>query len=102
MSQIQFCCDRMESAIRDPDIPIIYTGKFNEYGVQILDGGTSSLLLEFCPFCGQKLPQSLRDSWFDELERRGIDPIEGNIPAECTDNRWYTKPPKLSKTPRPS
>jgi hypothetical protein len=29
----------------DPDVPVIYTPKFNEFGVRVLD---------FCPWCGQK------------------------------------------------
>ena len=89
MNESTFCCRRMESAISDPDLPVVYTAKFNEYGLKILDGGTSSLALIFCPWCGQKLPESLRDAWFDELERRSIDPYGDDIPVEFSDERWY-------------
>jgi hypothetical protein len=89
MSQMNFCCDRMRSAIEDPEIPIIYIPKFREFGVRVLDGGTSNIGLLFCPWCGQKLPESLRDFWFDELERLGIDPTGDEIPTEFCDERWY-------------
>jgi hypothetical protein len=38
----------------DVDKPISYTENFNEYGLKIYDGGSSSILIEFCPFCGEK------------------------------------------------
>jgi hypothetical protein len=85
----QHCCEQMKMAVADPDIPIVYTPKFREYGVRVLDGGSSTLGFMFCPWCGQRLPESLRDVWFDELERRGIDPADGNIPAEFSDETWY-------------
>jgi hypothetical protein len=59
----------------------------------VLDGGTSTIELLFCPWCDHKLPDSLRDKWFDELERRGIDPISPDVPAEFTDERWYAERP---------
>ncbi len=43
------------------DTPIIYIKKFDEYGIKIWDGGSSSLIISFCPWCGQKLPNSKRD-----------------------------------------
>ncbi|MFJ5636668.1 DUF6980 family protein [Streptomyces goshikiensis] len=35
---------------------------------------------------------SQRDRWFDELERRGIDPSEDEVPAEFQDDRWLVTP----------
>lgn len=62
-----------------------------EFGIQVLDGGTSSIGLTFCPWCGQKLPSSLRDAWFDEMDRLGIGPFGEHIPAEFSDERWYSE-----------
>ena len=89
MSAIKFCCPQMEAAANDPDIPVIYPPKFREFGILILDSGTSSLRLVFCPWCGQPLPVSLRDDWFDRLEHLGVDPYGETIPEEFTDERWY-------------
>ncbi|WP_432705930.1 DUF6980 family protein [Actinoallomurus iriomotensis] len=33
------------------------------------------------------MPASQRDRWFAEMERRGIDPWEDEIPAEFQDDR---------------
>ncbi|WP_406432826.1 DUF6980 family protein [Streptomyces sp. NBC_01589] len=46
----------------------------------------------FCPWCGQRLPDSQRDRWFEEVESRGIDPWEDEVPAEFQDDRWLTSP----------
>lgn len=89
MSTIGFCCLQMESALADSTVPVDYIPKLREYGVRILDGGSSHLRITFCPWCGQKLPDSLRDEWFDNLERIGVDPYGDEIPSEFTDGRWY-------------
>jgi hypothetical protein len=89
VNRIEFCCERMTDAISGPEIPIVYVREFREFGIRVLDGGSSFIELSFCPWCGQKLPKSLRDRWFDELERRGIDPATDEVPAEFTDDRWY-------------
>ncbi|WP_443053651.1 DUF6980 family protein [Streptomyces sp. NBC_00285] len=68
--------------------------RFQEYGLIIHDGGTASVGIDFCPWCGRRLPESQRDRWFDELERRGIDPQEEEIPAEFLDDRWLASLPR--------
>jgi len=48
-------------------------------------------LVRFCPWCGKKLPNSLRRQWFKELEGRNTDdPRDPKIPAKFLDERWYT------------
>jgi hypothetical protein len=89
MSEPNFCCEQMRFALESPEIPLVYTRKFREFGIRILDGGSSKLGITYCPWCGQKLPDSLRDLWFDELERLGIDPAGENVPVEFSDERWY-------------
>jgi len=72
------------------DTPIIYVKKFNEYGIKIMDGGSSSIMIKFCPWCGKQLPESKRDLWFDELESIGInDPWNENIPDKYQTDEWY-------------
>jgi len=64
---------------------------FNEYGLIVHDGGSSSITIEFCPWCGTQLPESLRDRWFDELEALGFDnPFEQDIPKKYKTNEWYS------------
>ncbi|WP_425247065.1 DUF6980 family protein, partial [Streptomyces sp. NEAU-NA10] len=71
-----------------PDALVRFVPKFREYGLIVHDGGTASIRIEFCPWCGARLPESQRDRWFDELEARGIDPWEDEVPAEFEDGRW--------------
>jgi hypothetical protein len=37
---------------------ILYYPKPGDYGIPVLDGGTSYIVLDFCPWCGAKLPQA--------------------------------------------
>jgi len=60
----------MQYAINEESVPIIYVAKYREFVIRILDGGTSYIVLLFCPWCGNKLPESLRNMWFQELEWR--------------------------------
>lgn len=81
----------MEDPELSLDVPLHYSPRFREYGIKILDGGSSNLRIHFCPWCGQKLPNSLRDEWYDELERIGIDPGADEIPEEFSEDTWWRK-----------
>ncbi|WP_331745170.1 hypothetical protein [Kitasatospora sp. NBC_01300] len=93
------CCEAMNSRVNAPcgqhddpsacpDALVGFSARFQEYGLIIHDGGTSRVRIDFCPWCGRRLPESQRDRWFDELERRGIDPWEDEVPAEFLDGSW--------------
>ena len=84
-------CDKHSDPFSCPDYVINYNEKFDEYGLIIHDGGNSSYSINFCPFCGFKLPESKRDRWFDELESLGFDdPIENqNVPSKYRSGEWY-------------
>lgn len=96
------CCDGMDLALAQacvehsdtlecPDALIAYNGKFDEYGVIIRDGGTSVSVINFCPYCGTKLPESKRDLWFDTLGEMGFDdPAEQDIPTSFQTGEWYS------------
>jgi hypothetical protein len=69
---------------------IFYSAKFDEYGLIIHDGGASYVLIGHCPWCGQKLPESKRDLWFDTLEALGFDnPPQDEIPLEFETDAWW-------------
>ena len=88
---IQFDCDKCDDEYECPDTLLSYIPNFDEYGIIIHDGGTSSLSIQYCPWCGQKLPDSKRDLWFDTLESLGFDdPSEQNIPPEFQTDKWYS------------
>ena len=86
-----YCCGKMEQHVSDPTTAIIFTPKFREFGISIVDGGSSKVLIQHCPWCGVELPSSLRDRWFDELEQLGLEPEDDNMPDELTSAEWWLK-----------
>ena len=83
-------CDKHPDRFDCPDCLLDYSPKFREYGLIVHDGGSACSIIKFCPWCGTQLPDSLRDRWFEEMERRGIDPWEGEIPQEFQSNDWWS------------
>ncbi|WP_431899346.1 DUF6980 family protein [Nonomuraea sp. bgisy101] len=86
--QVTWRCDDHEDPFDCLDILIGFDARFREYGLIIHDGGTSTIGIAFCPWCGSRLPVSQRDRWFEELEQRGIDPWGAEVPMEYKDGRW--------------
>ncbi|MDZ4100530.1 MAG: hypothetical protein U1E12_02505 [Hydrogenophaga sp.] len=86
------CCEQMRSAVSDDDLPLEYAPKFREYGILYCDDGSSYQLIQHCPWCGSQLPASLREAWFDELDRLGLEP-EDPMPDELRDGRWWKQGP---------
>ena len=82
-------CNRHPDRFDCPDALIHYSPKFREYGLIVHDGGSASCRIRFCPWCGTHLPGPLREEWFAEMERRGIDPWEGEMPAEFLSAAWW-------------
>lgn len=91
--QVDWHCDTHPDRYDCADALISFTAKFREYGLIIHDGGTSSIIISYCPWCGARLPESQRDRWFDEMERRGINPWTSDVPAEFEDDRWMRSEP---------
>jgi len=99
--KVKQCCEKMKYFVNQkcnmhddafccPDIIMFYEEKFDEYGIIIHDSGKSYIKIEFCPWCGKKLPDSKRDSWFIELEKQGImNPFEEDIPEKFNSGAWW-------------
>ena len=88
------CCEMMEYFLNNNESNKIiqYSDRFDEYGIVIHDGGNSSIIINYCPWCGKELPKSKRDEWFDTLEKLGfINPLEEDIPIEFKSNLWWNK-----------
>ena len=87
---VPHCCSDMAQALVDDDRTVVFVPKFREYGIPINDGGTSYKLIQYCPWCGQQLPSSLRNEWFDKMDEMSIDPADQDaIPEAYRDARWY-------------
>jgi hypothetical protein len=82
------CCERMVSFLRADNLPIYYSAKFREWGINY-PGGDSIQLIEFCPWCGTKLPDPLGDQWHERIRVMGLDPDEDEIPEPMRTDRWW-------------
>ena len=55
------------------DKTIFYSKRFDEYMIPVSEDGLSGICIAYCPWCGQKLPESKRERWFEELDEMGIE-----------------------------
>lgn len=88
-------CERLINALENSDVPLRYTPWLREYGILFLDDRVSVLLIEYCPFCGEKLPDSLRNEWFDRLDELGLEPDDDDVPFAMRSDRWWMTPDGL-------
>jgi hypothetical protein len=58
--RVNYRCETHPDVFDCPDNLIYYSAKFDEYGIIIHDGGSSFIVISFCPWCGTKLPESRR------------------------------------------
>lgn len=55
-------CRWLERAAHDPNCPVEFDPKLNEYNLKCSDG--SSMRIYHCPFCAGRAPESLRSQLF--------------------------------------
>lgn len=67
---------------------VCYVPHIREFGVTVLDGGSSKIRIFYCPVTGKKLPESLADQWFDRLEELGLEPEDA--PPEMKSEDWWS------------
>ena len=82
-------CDQHSNRFDCPDSLVYWSEQFDEYGLIVHDGGSSYVTIHYCPWCGNCLPDSKRDRWFEELETRGLDPDDPNLPEKYRSSAWY-------------
>ena len=64
------CCGYLERAGLDPESPIDFDTRTNEYQFKYMVAGgkgEGSLIIYHCPFCGGAAPESLRDALFETV-----------------------------------
>lgn len=92
------CCDKMEyflgqirEEIIDSDEILYYCPQFDEYGITVHDSDSRSYIkIDYCPFCGRKLPDSKRALWFKILEEQGLDVIDySELPRKYFTDKWW-------------
>lgn len=88
---ISFCCDEIARHLEEGEVALSYADRFREYGIKILDGGSATQMIGFCPWCGTNLPTSLRDEWFDVLDELGLEAGDPKIPEEMSSGMWWRR-----------
>lgn len=60
--EVERVCDRHPNRHDCPDCLVSYSPVNRQYGLLIHDGGSSSFRIRFCPWCGGRLPEPLRET----------------------------------------
>ena len=82
-----FFIDRDECALG-------YSPSFREFHLQARPRYGAAQLMSYCPFTGAKLPESLRNRLFEELETIGL--LDGlaeieRAPTEFQSEEWWIR-----------
>jgi len=93
---IKYCCPLMAEFIVDPRIPIDYIPYLREH---IITSKKFSMahIIYYCPWCGTKLPTSVREEYFeifyDELHLTRADNLlkTPGLPEEFKTDEWWKK-----------
>lgn len=96
VSKLRSDYSELFSLVDDVASPIEFIPRFREFGVyrgrseftppsDVLD------VINFCPFTGRNLPHSLRDVYFNEIERLGFYSIDDkNLPRKYLSDIWWS------------
>ncbi len=91
-AQANHRCDEHPNGLDCPDLFVYYSPVFREYGlVNHVEHEVG--IIDFCPWCAARLPESLRDRWFEELSALGIDPWNAEVPEAFLSSSWWSSAP---------
>lgn len=79
-----FCCELMEINCTDERVQLYYNPVMDEYYIP-LKRNAAKQLIRYCPWCATKLPDSVRDKYFELLDD---DQLE-NPPLEFQSDAWW-------------
>jgi hypothetical protein len=87
-----YCCLTMDAELSKEGAILYYDPQYREYGVDLLERG--GMLIDYCMFCGKKLPISVRDEWFGILENEyGLEWPDSKdkkkVPQEFWTDEWW-------------
>ncbi len=80
----------MNDFLEDKRLPVLYFPKYREYNLTLINSNAVQGI-NFCPWCGKKLPKDLRDIYYDILESEYSNLDDENIPAEFHNEEWWKK-----------
>jgi hypothetical protein len=84
------CCKEMDFFLEEKRVRISYIDYKRLYAIKLTSGGLQTM--NYCPWCGHKLPEPLDEEWFNLLEEMGFDnPRQQEIPKEFKTDEWWKK-----------
>jgi hypothetical protein len=92
--ELHHCLELCSELLNDGSL-LHYSPKYREYGLRI-PKTTGYMLMNFCMFCGKKLPESVRDKWFDILEKEyelesPMEQDKKKVPRDFWTDEWWKK-----------
>jgi hypothetical protein len=91
---MNFCCEDMQRLVGNQRTSVTYKAIDRRFVIE----GDLGLEMDYCPWCCTKLPENLREEWFETLEREyGIETDIGeardrtDIPQEFWSDEWWKK-----------
>jgi hypothetical protein len=88
------CCDFFKQMLNDCKVRLEYRPTFREFGIKLVGSGGLQLI-DYCPWCGTKLPKELCKEWDDILRKeyhKNPDKIMvEEAPAEMQTDEWWKK-----------
>ncbi len=89
-------CEEMAECFEDVRNMIAYLPWAREYGIRVIDPGRPLddqpqrvRPIHYCPWCGDRLPPSLRGEWERRLAAQGLDPETPDPPDELGTEAWW-------------
>jgi hypothetical protein len=85
-----FICHPVEGEYKDLSPVILWLRPWNEYRLHLSHDGFASTRIDYCPWCGTKLPADKEQLWYETLHRMGYaNPAEDDIPPEFRTDQWW-------------
>jgi hypothetical protein len=85
----------MLATLEDATAPVEYTPTFREFAV-VCSPPETQYTFRWCPWCGEELPKSLREEFYEEIWALGLDDDDDPLPAKYRSDAWWRQQPDLS------
>jgi len=91
------CCSEMDNILNEKKAYIGYSPKVREYFINLRNDQVAIYRISYCPWCGEKSPESLRNLWFNILRTKHnlSNPLrkeqENLVPDEFKSDEWWKK-----------
>ena len=90
----EHCCNQMEYFLEEDKVDIVYYSERRHYAI-CLKADTTTQMIEYCPWCGMKLPESLWSIWYEtvlEIVGEGfLSADDPRLPEEFKTDEWWRK-----------